>query len=120
VGKRDVPLREGGIGMPGKCEKTMVARSRSPKRPRRKGQDLSAPIGACLTEEQAVREAGRCLRLRACESCDLCSLLCPDLCITRDESGGDVVIDLDFCKGCGICAAVCPKGAIRMVPEEAA
>jgi len=53
-----------------------------------------------------------------CVNCDLCRLLCPDLCITiRDEASG-IEIDYDFCKGCGICASECPKGAIKMVQEE--
>lgn len=73
-----------------------------------------------LTEEEAISEAGRCLGLRTCESCEVCSLFCPDLCITRDEETGEILIDLDYCKGCGICAAVCPKGAIKMVLEEGA
>jgi 2-oxoacid:acceptor oxidoreductase delta subunit (pyruvate/2-ketoisovalerate family) len=66
---------------------------------------------------EAMEEAQRCLGSRGCDSCDICAFLCPDLCITRDEQNGNVIIDLDFCKGCGICAAVCPKGAIRMVME---
>ena len=64
-----------------------------------------------LTEEEAIREAQRCLGLRTCESCETCSLLCPDLCITRNEKTGEVEIDLDYCKGCGICSVVCPKGS---------
>lgn len=71
-----------------------------------------------LLREEAIQEAKRCLGLRECEACDLCSLLCPDLCITRDDKTGEVLIDLNYCKGCGICAAVCPKGAIEMVMEE--
>ena len=69
-------------------------------------------------EEIALKEAGRCLWNIQCDSCDLCRLLCPDLCITRDEKTGEIKIDYDFCKGCGICAVVCPKRAIRMVLEE--
>lgn len=53
-----------------------------------------------------------------CNRCRVCGLLCPDLCITRDEGTGRIVIDYDYCKGCGICPAVCPKGAITMVLEE--
>ena len=73
-----------------------------------------------LTKEEVIQEAQRCLGLRTCESCETCSLLCPDLCITRNEKTGEVEIDLDYCKGCGICAVVCPKGAIQMVWEEGA
>lgn len=69
-------------------------------------------------EGTAIEEAKRCLGNIQCESCDLCRLLCPDLCITRNEKTGEIEIDYDFCKGCGICALVCPKGAIKMVLEE--
>jgi 2-oxoacid:acceptor oxidoreductase delta subunit (pyruvate/2-ketoisovalerate family) len=82
---------------------------------RRKG---SGPVELGLLKKEAIKEAQRCLGLRECESCQICSLFCPDLCITRDEKTGEVRIDLDYCKGCGICAAVCPKGAIGMVLEE--
>jgi len=53
-----------------------------------------------------------------CVNCDLCRLLCPDLCITIHDEASRVEIDYDFCKGCGICASECPKGAIKMVQEE--
>ena len=77
-----------------------------------------APVELGLSKKEAIRGARRCLTLRDCGSCEICSLFCPDLCITRDERTGEVRIDLDYCKGCGICAAVCPKGAIQMVLEE--
>lgn len=66
----------------------------------------------------AVREAQRCLGLLSCASCGICTVFCPDLCITRDEETEEMHIDLDYCKGCGICAFVCPKHAIRMTLEE--
>lgn len=69
-------------------------------------------------EETAVVEAHRCLGNTQCESCNLCRLLCPDLCITKNEMTNEFEIDYDFCKGCGICALVCSKGAIKMVLEE--
>jgi 2-oxoacid:acceptor oxidoreductase delta subunit (pyruvate/2-ketoisovalerate family) len=100
------------------CKKEVVKKSKpktlSPKE-RKKG---FTPVEFGLVKEEALKEARRCLGLRECESCEICSLLCPDLCITRDEETGEVRIDLDYCKGCGICAFVCPKGAIQMVLEE--
>jgi 2-oxoacid:acceptor oxidoreductase delta subunit (pyruvate/2-ketoisovalerate family) len=81
---------------------------------RRKG---FAPVEVGFLRKEVAREAQRCLGLRECESCEVCGLLCPDLCITRDGKTGAMQIDLDYCKGCGICAAVCPKGAIQMVLE---
>ena len=99
-----------------KKEKTRIAKRRSLSlAKRRKGFE---PVELGLSKEEALNEAQRCLGLRGCESCEICSLFCPDLCITRDEKAGEVLIDLDYCKGCGICAAVCPKGAIAMVLEE--
>ncbi|NIS72620.1 MAG: 4Fe-4S dicluster domain-containing protein [Proteobacteria bacterium] len=53
-----------------------------------------------------------------CNKCQICGLLCPDLCITQDRATDRIVIDYDYCKGCRICAAVCPKEAITMVLEE--
>jgi 2-oxoacid:acceptor oxidoreductase delta subunit (pyruvate/2-ketoisovalerate family) len=100
------------------CEKKAVRvpkRKSLPVKERKKG---FGPVEFGLQDEEAVQEARRCLGLGACESCEICGLLCPDLCITKDEETGEVLIDLDYCKGCGICAAICPKGAIQMVLEE--
>jgi len=100
------------------CKKE-PARIPKPKRPplkKRRERFSSVELG--LIKKEALKEARRCLSSKECKACELCSLLCPDLCITRDEKTGKVLIDLDYCKGCGICASVCPKGAIQMVLEE--
>ena len=105
---------------------TMAKECKKEVSPRRRHKTLSirarrnnfSPVEYGLLREEAIEEAKRCLGLRECQYCEICSLLCPDLCITRDEKTGEVLIDLDYCKGCGICAAVCPKGAIEMVLEE--
>ncbi len=100
------------------CKKEVVlkqGRKVPPLRKRRKG---AAAVEPGFLKEEALKEARRCLSLSECESCEVCELLCPDLCITRDEKTGEVLIDLDYCKGCGICASVCPKGAIQMVLED--
>ncbi len=102
---------------PRECKKTAALRPTRRLLPLRKRRGF-APVAMGLTAEEAVLEAKRCLSLGTCETCDVCSLLCPDLCITKDESTGKVKIDLDYCKGCGICAAVSPKSAIKMVREE--
>ncbi|MBD3189928.1 MAG: 4Fe-4S dicluster domain-containing protein [Candidatus Heimdallarchaeota archaeon] len=57
-----------------------------------------------------------------CIRCEICSLYCPEPCITLDESDpshkkGKMVIDYEYCKGCGICANECPKHCIEMVKE---
>ena len=69
-------------------------------------------------QKTAVDEAKRCLGNNPCESCDLCRVFCPDLCITRNPVTNEIEIDYNFCKGCGLCALVCPRGAIKMVLEE--
>ncbi len=96
------------------CE--LRTRYRQPDAPSIGGLEQSRPG---LGEEAAVMEAGRCLGVHTCRSCDLCRYFCPDLCITRNETTGHIEIDYQFCKGCGICAFVCPKGAIHMEREEA-
>ncbi len=100
------------------CEKTVKEKPKQRTLPAKKRKENFSPVEKGLTEEEAKAEARRCLGSQTCESCDVCSLLCPDLCITRDEASGEVLIDLEYCKGCGICAAVCPKGAINMALEE--
>jgi 2-oxoacid:acceptor oxidoreductase delta subunit (pyruvate/2-ketoisovalerate family) len=97
------------------CEKPGSAKRRIPPAGNKKGKGSSPKF--TITAEEAMREAERCLGLRSCGSCEICSLFCPDLCITRSESG-EVQIDLTYCKGCGICAAVCPKQAIQMVIDK--
>ncbi|OGR15425.1 MAG: hypothetical protein A2277_07355 [Desulfobacterales bacterium RIFOXYA12_FULL_46_15] len=71
-----------------------------------------------LDEPSAVKEAQRCLGNHFCQSCDLCRITCPELCITRNPANGHIEIDLEFCKGCGICAFICPRKAIKMEREE--
>ena len=100
------------------CEKRVAKKAKQKTLPPRERKVDFSPVEMGLTEEEAVREARRCLGSQYCDTCDICGLLCPELCITRDEKGGNVLIDLDYCKGCGICAAVCPKEAIHMVLEE--
>ncbi len=104
--------------MTGECKKELPKKRKS-KSLSNKARGMGfTPVEDGLLQREAIQEAKRCLGLRECEACDLCSLLCPDLCITRDEKTGEVLIDLNYCKGCGLCAAVCPKGAIQMVMEE--
>ena len=102
------------------CEKKVVRGLKHRSLPLSKRRKGFSAVEFGFREEEALQEAQRCLGVRGCESCELCSLLCPDLCITRDEATGSVLIDLDYCKGCGICAAICPKGAIEMVLEDVA
>ena len=72
-----------------------------------------------LSLDQARALATACLATLNCTYCEVCELLCPDQCITRDSESGDILIDLNHCKGCGLCAVYCPKGAIKMELEKA-
>jgi Pyruvate/2-oxoacid:ferredoxin oxidoreductase delta subunit len=71
---------------------------------------------AALPQEPALATAAaaRCFAASTCRACEVCILICPDLCITRDPQTLRIVIDLDYCKGCGLCAHFCPKGALHM------
>jgi 2-oxoacid:acceptor oxidoreductase delta subunit (pyruvate/2-ketoisovalerate family) len=99
-----------------KIETIRIRKRKSPSlKKQRKGV---SPVEPAFGKKEAVQEARRCLGWKECESCEICTLFCPDFCITRDGETGRVLIDLNYCKGCGICASVCPKGAIQMMLEE--
>ena len=100
------------------CEKKIVPKTKRKALSLKERRTGFSPVEMGLLREEAIKEAQQCLGLRECQSCEICSLLCPDLCITRKGETGEMVIDLDYCKGCGICASVCPKRAIQMVLEE--
>ena len=73
----------------------------------------------CLTEEQAIKEANRCMSCGMCFECDNCVIYCPQDAVYRvkkDEKtmGRYVATDYDKCIGCHICADVCPTGYIDM------
>jgi glutamate synthase (NADPH/NADH) small chain len=73
----------------------------------------------CLTEEQAVEEAGRCMSCGMCFECDNCVIYCPQDAVYRVKKedktmGRYVATDYTRCIGCYICADVCPTGYIDM------
>jgi len=100
------------------CEKKVSRRVKPESISLSKRKKGFIPVESGFQKDEAISEARRCLGTNACESCEVCSLFCPDLCITRDEESGTVLIDLDYCKGCGICAEECPAKCIVMVEEE--
>ncbi len=72
-----------------------------------------------LTEEQAIKEAKRCMSCGLCLECDNCMVFCPQGAVTkvpRDQHaiGYYVTTDYTRCIGCHICADVCPAGYIQM------
>jgi NADPH-dependent glutamate synthase beta subunit-like oxidoreductase/Pyruvate/2-oxoacid:ferredoxin oxidoreductase delta subunit len=72
-----------------------------------------------LAEEDAVKEAGRCMSCGMCFECDNCVIYCPQDAVYRvpkakSTMGRYVATDYDRCIGCHICADVCPTGYIEM------
>jgi Pyruvate/2-oxoacid:ferredoxin oxidoreductase delta subunit/coenzyme F420-reducing hydrogenase delta subunit len=78
-------------------------------------------VASVLTEQEAVREAHRCLHCNLgarldqekCISCGACVEACP-LEIPYSDADGKVAIDIFQCQACGVCAAECPVQAINV------
>ena len=75
--------------------------------------------GISLSEEQAIKEAGRCMSCGMCFECDNCVIYCPQDAVYRVKKdsktmGRYVATDYSKCIGCHICADVCPTGYIDM------
>jgi heterodisulfide reductase subunit A-like polyferredoxin len=67
-----------------------------------------------MTEEEAVREAGRCLNCGCGEGCQICKTIC--VVFAPYISAPDTLhIDRDSCVACGMCALRCPIQNIEMV-----
>ena len=72
-----------------------------------------------MTEEDAAKEADRCMSCGMCFECDNCVIYCPQDAVFRVDKkkstmGRYVDTDYDRCIGCHICADVCPTGYIDM------
>ncbi|MDU8926198.1 NAD(P)-binding protein [Alisedimentitalea sp. MJ-SS2] len=78
------------------------------------GERIEAP-----NDEEARKEADRCMSCGMCFECDNCVIYCPQDAVHRvkksDRTTGRYV-DTDYskCIGCHICADVCPSGYIKM------
>ncbi len=73
----------------------------------------------CLSEEDAVAEAKRCMSCGLCFQCDNCVVYCPQTAVFRVPKSKSTVgryVDTDYtkCIGCHICHDVCPTGYIQM------
>jgi len=77
--------------------------------------DPDAEIESGLTEEQAVKEAMRCMSCGSCFDCGTCWSYCQDSAIIKPlQAGEPYKFKLEFCKGCDKCAEQCPCGYIEM------
>ena len=67
-----------------------------------------------MTEEEAVKEASRCLNCGCGEGCQLCKTICTDF--APEISDTDTMhIRKEECVACGMCFNRCPNGNIEMV-----
>ncbi len=67
-----------------------------------------------MTEEEAQKEASRCLNCGCGEGCQLCKTICTDFApevVDTDKMG----IRKEDCVACGMCFNRCPNGNIEMV-----
>jgi formate dehydrogenase (NADP+) beta subunit len=78
-----------------------------------------AEVVAGLTEQQARREAQRCLSCGNCFECDNCHAACPEQAIIKLGPGRRYRYDYAKCTGCAVCFEQCPCHAIEMIPEPA-
>ena len=67
-----------------------------------------------MTEDEAVKEASRCLKCGCGEGCQLCKTICTDFAV--DIIADDTLqINKDKCVACGMCYNRCPNGNIEMI-----
>ena len=75
------------------------------------------PYERCMSEEEAVAEAMRCLGCGCGEGCQLCKTICCDF--APDVIDVDTVgISKDDCVACGMCFNLCPNKNIEMVRSD--
>lgn len=77
-------------------------------------------VVAGLQDEDARREAARCLSCGTCFECDGCYAACPEDAIIKLGPGRRYEYDYAKCTGCAVCFEQCPCHAISMVPEPQA
>jgi len=67
-----------------------------------------------MTEEEAQKEASRCLNCGCGEGCQLCKTICTDF--APEIIDADTMhIRKEECVACGMCFNRCPNGNIEMV-----
>jgi NADPH-dependent glutamate synthase beta subunit-like oxidoreductase len=75
-----------------------------------------AETESTLSQDAAIKEAGRCFNCGICTSCDYCRIFCPEVAVMVEKAQRH--INLDYCKGCGICVTECPRNAMAMEKEK--
>ena len=72
-----------------------------------------AEFASTLSEDEAVREAKRCLNCGCGAGCAICATICNAFAVKVE--GDHVVIDEDKCHACGMCMRRCPNKNIEIV-----
>jgi len=73
-------------------------------------------IDRTISDEQACREAARCMSCGMCFDCQQCFMYCNAGGFTRIEEthpGHYFALALDACEGCGKCIEICPCGYLE-------
>nr|MBN2276392.1 FAD-dependent oxidoreductase [candidate division Zixibacteria bacterium] len=76
---------------------------------------LDAEIVKTYTDEEAIKEAKRCMSCGMCFDCGSCWSYCQDNAVIKPlVKGAEYKFKLEFCNGCKKCAENCPCGYIEM------
>jgi ferredoxin len=70
-----------------------------------------------MTDEEAVREAIRCLSCGCGAGCGLCARICSNFAV-NGETADSFAVDEEKCVACGMCFRRCPSQNIEMVRLE--
>jgi NADPH-dependent glutamate synthase beta subunit-like oxidoreductase/dihydroorotate dehydrogenase len=109
VAKEQVLARQKGVGKQPRVPLAL--------RPAQQRRGDFEPYTPALSEEDAVREASRCLGCGCGVGCGLCARICCSFAISR-EGEDRFRIDEEKCVACGMCFRRCPNQNIEMVQLE--
>jgi formate dehydrogenase major subunit len=117
-----VPDRDGDTPPTRARVKTAFYESRGPLRPDRlpAGEWLERPdaeIDRTMTNDEAEREADRCLSCGSCFGCQQCWMYCNAggfVRLAEAAQGSYFALNTEVCEGCGKCIEVCPSGFLSV------